>query len=103
MPPEDSNYPDATDQTTASKDSPTPDTEGDKVEGETALLPKSLFAGKDLTVGSECKVKIEHVFGDEVEVSYVPHDDEESGETKPDNESMEGAMAKMDAMGTESE
>lgn len=43
-------------------------------DSETALLPKSIFGQKDLHVGAECKVRIEHVYDDEVEVSYVPHE-----------------------------
>ena len=102
---DDENYPttDGVDETTASKD--TPDNSGsdsqDSMEGETSLLPKSFFQGKDLTVGNECKVKIEHVYDDEVEVSYVPHStDEESGETSPDDETMEAAQSKLDGMAT---
>lgn len=51
---------------------------------ETALLPRSMFQGKTLEPGTECKIKIESVMGDEVEVSYVPHKEKE--EKKEDKE-----------------
>lgn len=60
-------------------------------EQDTALLPKSFFKDKELEIGSECKVRVEHVYEDEVEVSYVKHDDS----SKPE---MESAMAGMDEM-----
>lgn len=44
---------------------------------ETALLPKSMFQGKPLEPGTKCEIKIESVMGDEVEVSYVPHEKKE--------------------------
>ena len=43
-----------------------------------AVLPKDFFQGKDLKPGTECKVRIERVMDDEVQVSYVPHEDEGS-------------------------
>ncbi len=101
---EDSAYPSSdmgettTDQNTAPAETGSDDSQ---MSGETSLLPKSFFSGKELTVGSTCEVKIVHVYDDEVEVEYVPMDSEESGETKPDDESMEGAMGKMDAMATD--
>ena len=48
-----------------------------------AVLPKSFFQGKDLTPGTQCKVEIERVMDDQVQVAYVPHDEskeDESGE-----------------------
>jgi hypothetical protein len=39
-------------------------------EAETALLPKSLFPGEPPAVGDLCQFKIEHVWEDEIEVSY---------------------------------
>ena len=40
----------------------------------TALLPKEFFQGKDLEVGTECKVRITQVMDDQVAVEYVPHE-----------------------------
>lgn len=44
----------------------------------TALIPKSFFGGKDLTPGTECRVRVDQVMEDQVAVSYVPHREEES-------------------------
>lgn len=46
------------------------DVESKEDEGEqTALLPKSFFAGKDIKPGSTYTVKVEHVYEDEAECS----------------------------------
>lgn len=50
---------------------------------ETALLPKSLFSGKDIEPGSKCEVEIVHVYDDEVEVKYVPHGTKEEPKEEP--------------------
>jgi len=65
-------------------------------ESEQALLPRSFYTGKDLEVGSTCKIKVEGIYDDEVSVSYVKHEKEESSE--PSDDTMEGAMGKMDMM-----
>lgn len=57
--------------------------EGDEgEENETSLLPKSFFRGKDLEIGKTCKVKIEGIYEDEVEISYVPHKKDKDGKDK---------------------
>lgn len=61
-------------------------------EQNTALLPKSFFKAKELEIGNKCEVKIEHVFEDEIEVSYIAHKDESE---KPE---MDSAMAGIDEM-----
>lgn len=66
-------------------------------ESEQALLPKSFFAGKNLEVGSECKIKVEGIYEDEISVSYVKHE-KDSEESEPSEDTMEGAMGKMDMM-----
>lgn len=63
---------------------------------DTALLPKSFFKDNELEVGAQCEVKIEHVYDDEVEVSYVKHSDS----SKPE---MDSAMAGMDEMASPEE
>jgi hypothetical protein len=50
---------------------------------ETAVLPKGFFQGKDLSPGTECKVKIERVMDNEVMVSYVPHDGDGEEDAAP--------------------
>jgi hypothetical protein len=53
---------------------------------ETALLPKSFFAGKDIEPGSKCEVEVVHVYQDEVEVRYVKHDKKKDSDAKEDSE-----------------
>jgi hypothetical protein len=67
---------------------------GDEAE-KTALLPTDFFQGKDLQPGSTCKVRISRVLDGQVEVTYVPHgDDELEGGQAPQggDEEMEGYM-----------
>lgn len=54
-------------------DSPEEESKENESGEDTALLPKSLFAGKDIEPGSKCEVEVVHVYGDEVEVKYVKH------------------------------
>lgn len=53
-----------------------PDQE-EKAEGETALLPKSIFGNKPPEPGATCTFKVVHVYDDEVEVEYQ---DQEKGD-----------------------
>ena len=46
-------------------------------DSDTALLPKTFFGSKELVVGKECKVKIERIMPEEVQVKYVPHGTDE--------------------------
>jgi hypothetical protein len=55
---------------------PPPEEGEEQAESKTALLPISFFEGKELTPGTECKVRVEGVQEDQVEVSYVPHTEE---------------------------
>lgn len=67
--------------------------------GETALLPKSILAGKDFKPGDEVVLKVVHLYDDEVEVAYAPEKPStppEPGGMSADNEidamsSMKGA------------
>jgi hypothetical protein len=43
----------------------------DQPASQVALLPMDFFGGKDLQPGHTCKVKIEKVLDDQVQVSYV--------------------------------
>ena len=47
-----------------------------EMEGDTALVPKSIFRGKIPEVGQDCHFKCEHLFEDEVELSWVKDGDE---------------------------
>lgn len=39
--------------------------------GQTALVPKSFFGGKDLKPGATCAIRVDRVLEDQVEVSYA--------------------------------
>ncbi len=75
------------------KDSPK-----EEEEGTTALLPKSILAGKEFKPGDEVVLKVVHLFDDEVEVSYAT---EKAGE-KEEGSEMSKSMGKMESMGSES-
>ena len=47
---------------------------------KTALIPISFFQGKELEPGSTCSVKVVSVEDDQVQVSYVAHEEEEASE-----------------------
>jgi hypothetical protein len=66
-------------------------------EAETALLPKSLFPGEPPAIGDVCQFKVEHLFEDEVEVSYVKEGEgEENPPRKPS--AMDDATDSFDKM-----
>jgi hypothetical protein len=74
----------------------------EKMEGETALLPKSILGGKDFQPGDEVVLKIVGMHDDEVEVAYAPEkpggaDDEEMTE-EPAGE-MDQAQNRLASMG----
>ena len=65
---------------------------------ETALLPKSILAGKEFNVGDEVVLKIVHMYEDEVEVEYAKGEEKE-----PEHKSsMDESMADMGKMVGES-
>lgn len=74
-------------------DTPKPAERKDADEGETALLPKSILAGKEFKVGEEVVLKIVRMYEDEVEVEYAKG---EGGESE--NEDMAKAHSDMDEM-----
>lgn len=55
---------------------PTPETK-DNSGANTGLLPKEFFQGKELEIGSRCEVEIQRVHDTQVEVTYVPHTEDE--------------------------
>ena len=75
--PEDSDYydsgPAAGTEPTPAKPAGTKPKPGEEKEPEieTTLLPKSLFHGEPPAIGDICQFKVEHVWEDEIEVSYV--------------------------------
>lgn len=67
-----------------------PHTEAGHDDQPTAVLPKSILAGKKFDVGDEVVLKIVAMHGDEVQVSYASEEDK--GEYGP-GESSEPAEA----------
>jgi hypothetical protein len=66
--------------------------------GETTLVPKGMFEGKDLKPGDEFYFTVVAIRGEEVEVSYK-HEDEKA---EADTETPEGAFdSKFPMMGAE--
>lgn len=61
--------------------------------GDSALLPKSLMAGKDFKPGDEIVLEVVKVYGDEFEVKYASEKKEKS--SKP---AMDESMDSMNAM-----
>jgi hypothetical protein len=71
----------------------------EKMEGETALLPKSILAGKEFNVGDEVVLKIVKMDGDEIHVQYAPEKPKGDGEEGGEGESeMSQAESRMGAM-----
>lgn len=61
----------------------------EKSEGQTAILPKSILAGKEFKPGEEVVLKIVAIHDNDVEVEYSH--DEEKEEESPAEPPMEGA------------
>lgn len=74
-------------------DSSTPppgDTEGEPAEADnSALLPKSILAGKDCKVGGTVTLRIDAIHGEEIEVSPVGESTDE-GETSAMDQAKSG-------------
>ncbi len=71
---------------------------GDEKEAETALLPKSLFPGEPPDIGDVCDFKVEHVWEDEIEVSYVKSDKPMNDKSMKGKSSMDTATDAFDQM-----
>lgn len=67
----------------AGVDDTAPEKEDDAEEAATALLPKNILGGKDFKPGEEVVLKIEHIYEDEVEVSYASGKSSDKGEPEP--------------------
>jgi len=64
--------------------------------GETALVPKSILAGKELQPGDTVTFKVVHLYDDEVELRPASESNEEEEETEDMSASEEiDAMAQM--------
>jgi hypothetical protein len=76
--------------------SPKDDSAEDMDEQKTALLPKSIFKGKDCKPGDVVEMKVEHLFDEEVEVSYTGKYNHKDGESE--SEDMEESERELDNM-----
>lgn len=97
--------PDAPDQTSA--DTPSPNGAGgegedqeEKMQGETALLPKSILGGKEFNPGDEVVLKIVGLHDDQVEVEYAAEEKPEAGNSmaKGDGAEMGASQNKLTSM-----
>lgn len=69
-------------------------------EGETALLPKTILAGKEFKPGDEVVLKIVAMHGDEVEVAYATEEgSEDEGMDEHDKATTGRLSAMADKMG----
>lgn len=94
-------YDDATDSASPSSsegdEKDTKSKEDKKDDMPTALIPKSLLAGKDFKPGEEIVFKIVHLYDDEVEIEYASSSKKEKDESSDsDSEEMSSAMDRMD-------
>lgn len=69
----------------------------DSDHGQTCLVPKSLFGGKDVEPGMKCDIEVVAVHGDEVQVKGCgygekPEAPEEGGEKAPVPSGMESML-----------
>jgi hypothetical protein len=71
----------------------------EKMEGEEALLPKSILAGKEFNVGDEVVLEITSIKDDEITVKYAKEKTGGDGQEGEDGESeMSQAQGRMGAM-----
>jgi len=62
-------------------------------EGQTAVIPKSLLAGKEFKPGQEVVLKVVAIHDNDVEVEYASEKGPEEGEAPPEEEMAQGAPA----------
>jgi hypothetical protein len=74
---------------------------GDEMEGDTALVPKSVFRGKIPDVGQDCTFHVEHIWEDEVELSWKK-DEGESNPASSKRSAMDTATDSFDKMASPS-
>lgn len=92
-------YPGAEDDASPSETPESSDMPKDKKDedGETALIPRSLFGGHDPKPGEEYVFEVVRAYeGDEIEIKYAP---KKTGESDSDRE--ESANDKLNSMGQE--
>lgn len=67
--------------------------------GETALIPKSLLAGKEFQPGEEVVFQIVHIYEDEVEIQYATYEPKKEKGSSP----MEESESQLDEMAVSGE
>lgn len=73
-----------------------------EMDGDSALVSKSVFKGKIPDVGQECRFKVAHLFEDEVELEWV----DDKGDYKSDKgkrSTMDESVSAFDKMSGPSE
>lgn len=75
---------------TADTETVAPDEKEKSEVGQTALLPKSILAGRDFEPGDEVVLKVTHVYENEVAVEYAK--EPAKSETVPSDEDELEAM-----------
>ena len=71
---------------------PEKEDEDSESAGSSALLPKSLFSGKDFKVGDEIVLKITHLYEDQFSAVYAPEKSSEHTESEDPDYSGEMSM-----------
>ena len=74
---------------------PEGDEHDEQMEGESALLPKSILAGKKFDVGDEVVLEIVAMHDDEVEVKYAKEKGDAEGEGESEMGKAEGRLSSM--------
>jgi hypothetical protein len=74
-------YDSYSDSSAPSDSAPEEKDENEDSAESSALLPKSLFSGKDFKVGDEIVLKITHLYSDQFEAIYAP---EKSSKEEPE-------------------
>lgn len=67
---------------------PAPPKEGATEGGETVLIPKSLLQGKEYKAGETIRLKVVHIYEDELEVQPETYKEQEEKEERDDPEDM---------------
>lgn len=67
-------------------------------EGESALVPKSIFGDSMPAVGDVIQMRVEHIYDDEIEVCPMGDEEAAEGESAKKKSTMSGAMNAFDQM-----
>lgn len=73
-------------------------TDDETAEGESALVPKSIFGDSMPAVGDVIQMRVEHIYDDEIEVCPMGDEEAAEGETGGKKSAMSDAMNAFDQM-----